>query len=56
MSHCRRHKPGNYGPFGNVAFVDGHVEGGVDYLETCTDDDYNEDEALAVEWYSFTGE
>ena len=56
MSHCRRHKPGNYGPFGNLAFVDGHVEGGVDYLETCTDDDYNSDEALALEWYSFTGE
>ena len=56
MAEGRRHKPGNFGVFGNVAFMDGHVEGGIDYLDTCCDDSFGHDQALAVEFWSFTGE
>ena len=60
-----RHNPDNQtpygsdssgGPFGNVAFMDGHVRNGLAYLDTCTDEDYNYDADLAYEWWSFTGE
>ena len=53
----RRHtEPGHYGPFGNMAFLDGHVKTGVDYLSTCSDASGNYDEGVAVRWWSFTGQ
>ena len=52
----RRHDPENYGPYSPLTFMDGHVQPCMDYLETCTDDNYNYDQALALEWWSFTGE
>jgi hypothetical protein len=36
--------------------MDGHVQPDVDYLDTCTDGNYNYDEALALEWWSFAGQ
>ena len=56
MAESRRHNPESYGPCGTLTFMDGHVQASIDLLETCTDDDYNYDEALGLEWWSFTGE
>ena len=55
MAEHRRHDPESYGPCGTLTFMDGHVQPSIDYLETCTDVDYNYDTALALEWWSFTG-
>ena len=55
-SGSRRHAPSNYGPFSPLTFMDGHVQPDVDYLDTCTDGNYNYDEALALEWWSLTGQ
>lgn len=52
----RRHKPGNFGPYGNMGFLDGHAQAGVDYLKTCCGEDYSEDPSKSVQWWSFTGE
>ena len=52
----RRHNPESYGPCSTLMFMDAHVQQSIDLLETCTDDDYNYDTALALEWWSFTGE
>lgn len=51
----RRHRPGNYGPIGNFAFMDGHVEPDNDFLETFATDTYAYDEQLALRWWSFSG-
>ena len=56
MSEHRRHDPESYGPCGTLTFMDGHVQSNIDFLETCTDEDYNYDEALGLEWWSFTGD
>ena len=56
MAEHRRHDPESYGPCGTITFMDGHVRSTIDYLETCTDNNYNYDTALALEWWSFTGE
>ena len=52
----RRHDPENYGPYSPMTFMDGHVQQCTDYLETFTDEDYNYDEALGIEYWSFTQE
>ena len=52
----RRHNPESYGPCGTLTFMDGHVQASMDYLETCTDENYDYDTALALEWWSFTQE
>ena len=51
-----RHDPESYGPCGTLTFMDGHVQASIDFLDTFTDENYNYDEALALEWWSFTGE
>ena len=51
-----RHKPESYSPYGNVAFMDGHVMNGLALLDTICDDNYDYDEALALDWWSFTGD
>ena len=47
-----RHRRSNYGPFGNFAFLDGHVAGGYDYLKTCMDSN-GYSESLANRWWGF---
>ena len=56
MAEHRRHDPESYGPCGTLAFMDGHVQPSIDFLETCTDENYDYDTALALEWWSFTQE
>ena len=56
MAEHRRHDPERYCPCGTLAFMDGHVQASTDFLQTCTDENYNHDTALALEWWSFTGE
>ena len=36
--------------------MDGHVQQCTDYLDTFTDEEYNYDEALGLEFWSFTQE
>ena len=36
--------------------MDGHTHESIDFLETCTDENYNYERALALEWWSFTVE
>jgi len=52
----RRHDPNNFGPYSPMTYMDGHVQECTDYLETFTDEDYNYDEALGLEYWSFTQE
>jgi prepilin-type N-terminal cleavage/methylation domain-containing protein/prepilin-type processing-associated H-X9-DG protein len=47
----------NVGPYGNMAFIDGHVESGIDFFDTFnirTSDHWND--PLALKWWSMTGE
>ena len=62
----RRHKPEiwpdpnnveNIGPYGNMCFIDGHVETGIDFFDTFniyTSDHMND--PLALKWWSMTGQ
>ena len=52
----RRHKPENHTPFGNMAFIDGHAEAGIDFADTFATSSYAYDEQLAIRWWSFTGQ
>ena len=52
----RRHKPDNFGPYGNLAFMDGHVTIHNDYISTFARSGTTYDEATAVKMWSFTGQ
>jgi prepilin-type processing-associated H-X9-DG protein len=54
--YLRRHDPESVGPCGNAAFLDGHVEYVDDFLDTCADDNLNEDAAKSLRYWSLTGE
>lgn len=56
ISGLWRHKPGNFGPFGNTGFLDGHAQTGIDYIKTCTDANNVYSSGKAGRWWSFTGE
>jgi prepilin-type N-terminal cleavage/methylation domain-containing protein len=54
-----RHKPKNFGPFGNMGFLDGHLETNIDYLTTCGKRSnagrWISDSAIAARWWSVDG-
>lgn len=52
----RRHRPENFGPFGNFAFMDGHITIQNDYLSTFTSSGTSYDDEKAARMWSFTGE
>ena len=62
----RRHDPSiwpdpnnveNIGPFGNMCFIDGHVQTGIDFFDTSdiSPPGNPADDPLAVKWWSMTG-
>ena len=66
QAQFRRHNPDiwpdpanleNVGPYGNMCFIDGHVETGIDFFDTFsiyTSDHMND--PLALRWWSMTGQ
>ena len=56
MQSAWRHDPERYSPSGSAAFLDGHVEGNIDYLSTCTNDSGRRDYTEEIRWWSLTGE
>ena len=52
----RRHRPENFGPFGNFAFLDGHITTQNDYISTFASSGNTYDDDKAVKMWSFTGE
>jgi len=55
----RRHRPENRTPYGNMAFIDGHVEGGIDFAQTfdvTLPEGLATEDPLAISWWSFSGQ